>query len=85
MRTAGGKSQIQNFFSVVDFPHRHDGESTQLTGDDERLIFRVTYDTEAGISLKSADLGVEFGAELGVADIVYPPVDFSGRIGRYSS
>ena len=51
------------------------------TGDDERLIFRVADDAEAGVAAERGYFTVKFGTELCVAYVMYPPVDFAGWVG----
>ena len=79
-----GKSAVERlsgeFVDVVDLPDGDDGVGAELAGDDERLILVIADDADAGVAEKFADLIVEFGAELGIGDVVDAACDAVFRI-----
>ncbi|MPN53730.1 hypothetical protein SDC9_201396 [bioreactor metagenome] len=61
---------LRQRFEVIDFSDGDDGEDAEFAGDDERLVFVVADDADSGAAVEFVDVVVEFGAELGVGDVV---------------
>ena len=61
--------------NVVDFADGNNGVSAEFTDNDQRLIFKVTDDTDTGFPGKLANVIIELGTELRIGNIVNTAVD----------
>ena len=70
---------MHQLFEVVDLADRDDRIGAEPRTDDQRLVFVIADDADAGRADEFIQIVVEFGAELRVGDVVDAPDDFPLR------